>query len=383
MSDEGLRQLRTMVSVIDDANVFDGFADYSDVAGICRQVFAEQLSIGLRPDKADELVDLIRTHLASEMATRVLAVPIFGIELVELESLELGAMRVVPASLAHLDAANVRYDRTNVAKAIEITKAKFWLIGSASGTKRIAEIKFREQAALAAGMLAISAGSMYENGATGFRIGIVMSPVQARGRAAWLSWTEQKRDLSIHISGDGLQNFKINAALVEQFKNSGVFANAFALLQKDNHSPLEEAIVKAVYWYSDAHREAEPVMKLVKYWSCVEPFFSSDNKHITQSVSTGLATILVFGGFEFLPKSAYVETKKRIAKLYNLRSRALHGATHRHVSSEDAAELSQWVAWMLINMVVFAGNGYTKLEQIKGNVERLDAQATTTKRREK
>lgn len=292
-------------------------------------------------------------------------------------------MRVVPASLAHLDAANVRYDRTNVAKAIEITKAKFWLIGSASGTKRIAEIKFREQAALAAGMLAISAGSMYENGATGFRIGIVMSPVQARGRAAWLSWTEQKRDLSIHISGDGLQNFKINAALVEQFKNSGVFANAFALLQKDNHSPLEEAIVKAVYWYSDAHREAEPVMKLVKYWSCVEPFFSSDNKHITQSVSTGLATILVFGGFGFLPKSAYVETKKRIAKLYNLRSRALHGATHRHVSSEDAAELSQWVAWMLINMVVFAGNGYTKLEQIKGNVERLDAQATTTKRREK
>lgn len=88
MSDEGLRQLRTMVSVIDDANVFDGFAHYSDVAGICRQVFAEQLSIGLRPDKADELVDLIRTHLASEMATRVLAVPIFGIELVELESLE-------------------------------------------------------------------------------------------------------------------------------------------------------------------------------------------------------------------------------------------------------------------------------------------------------
>lgn len=376
MTDEELCQLRTMVSVIDDANVFDGLADYLDVDGACRDVLAEALSIGQVPDKADELVEFVRTRLASEIATRVFAIPIFGIELVDVEALVLGSMRVVPASPSHLDAANVRYVHANVAKAIELTKAKLWLTGSACGTKRIAEAKFRGQAALAAGMMAISAGSMYENGATGFRIGVVMSPVQARGRAVWLSWTEHNRDLTMHMSGDGLRNFRINAALVKQFNDSGVFASAFALLQKEGQSPLEEAIVKAVYWYSDAHREAESVMKLVKYWSCVEPFFSGDNKNITQSVSAGLATVLVFGGFGFLPKSAYVETKKRIAKLYNLRSRALHGAAHLHVSSKDASDLSQWVAWMLINMVVFTGNGYTNLEQIKENCERLDAKMT-------
>jgi hypothetical protein len=376
MTDEGLRHLRTMVSVIDDANVFDGLADYSDVAGACRDVFAEVLSGDQYPDKADELVEFIRTNLASEIATRVFAVPISGIELVEIDVLELGAMRVVPASQSHLDAANVKCDPKYLAKAIKSTNAKLWLIGSACGTKRIAEARFRGQAALAAGMLAITAGSTHENGTTGFRIGVEMSPVQGRGNPIWLSWTEQNRSLTVHMGGDGLQNFKITAALVEQLKDSGVFANAFALLQKEKHSPLEEAIVKAVYWYSDAHREAEPVMKLVKYWSCVETFFSFEKINITQSVTVGLATVLVFGGFGFLPKSAYVETKKRIAKLYNLRSKALHGAAHRHVSSEDASNLSQWVAWMLINMVVFAGNGYTKLEQIKRNSERLDAKMT-------
>lgn len=379
MTDEGLHQFRTMVSVVDDADVFDGLADYSDVAGACRDVLAELLSIGQRPDNAEELVELIRTRLVSKIQTRIFAVPILGLELVELEALELGSMRVVAAHVSHLDAANVRHDHTDLAKTIETTNAKLWLIGSACGTERVAEVKFRTQAELAVGMLAISAGSMYEDGATAFRIGVVMSPEQAYGKAAWFSWTEQKRDLTTHLNFVRSQNFKIDADLAQQFNDAGVFVKAFALLQKEVRSPLEEAVAKAVYWYSDAHREAVPVMKLVKYWSCVETFFSADNKDVAQAVSVGLTTVLVFGGFGFVPLANYAETKRRIAKLYNLRSRALHGAAHRHVSLKDASDLSQWVAWMLINMVVFTGNGYTKLEQVKRNCERLDAQATRHK----
>ena len=379
MTEEGLRHLRTIVSEVSDANVFNGLAGYSDVDGACRNIFAEALSLGRYPDGADELLDLIRTRLGSEMTTRVFAVLISGIEFVGIDALELGTMRLVLASKSHLDAANVKYDPAFLAKAIGSTKANFWLMGSARGTQGVAEARFRGQASLVAGMLAISAASMHENGATGFRIGAVMSPVQARGKAIWLSWIAPNRNLTIHIGGDGLQNFKINAALAEQFKDSGVFANAFALFQKEHKSPLEEAIVNAVYWYSDAHREAEPVMKLVKYWSCVESFFSSGKEKVTQSVSAGLATVLVFGGFEFLPRSAYIETKKRITKLYGLRSKALHRANYRHVSSEDASRLSQWVAWMLINMVQFAGSGYTNLGQVTKNSERLDALVTGRK----
>lgn len=225
------------------------------------------------------------------------------------------------------------------------------------------------------GILAIAAASMFKNGAKGFRISIVMSPVDAYGPSSWLSWTKRDQTLITHAKYLSSQDFKIDAELERQFRDSGLFFKALELLQADARTPLEDAIARAVYWYSDAHREAVPVMKLIKYWSCVETFFSKENKDITKSVSTGLACVLVFGGYNFVPRTDYAATKKRIAKLYGLRSRALHGAAHRHVLWQDAAVLSQWVAWMIINMVKFVERGYTRIEQIKEMSDKLDAQA--------
>lgn len=39
---------------------------------------------------------------------------------------------------------------------------------------------------------------------------------------------------------------------------------------------LKAAIVKATYWFTDAQRDQERVMQFVKYWSCIEAFFSTD-----------------------------------------------------------------------------------------------------------
>lgn len=94
--------------------------------------------------------------------------------------------------------------------------------------------------------------------------------------------------------------------------------------------------------------------------------------HLTQSVSTGLACVLVYGGYNFVPEAEYVSFKKRVATLYDLRSRAVHGAAYHHVSERNVADLSQWVAWMLINMVSFVERGYTKIGQIKAIADRLD-----------
>lgn len=376
MTDLGFNHFRTIVSTIHDADVFDGMANYADVYGACRGVFEESLSRGERPDDANELIDLVRLRLSTEIGLRTFAVPIFGLELVGIDSLELGAMRVVPARASYLDVAGVRYDKSYVAQIIAMTKARLWLIGSSLGTASIAQEKFRAQAELAVGMLAVSAASIFKQGASAIRIGVAMSDKEAYGRSGWLSWMERERDLMMHLGGLGSQTFKIDADLVRQFNDAGVFARAFALFQTEARTPLEEAITRAVHWYSDAHREAVPVMKLVKYWSCVEAFFSADKNRILQSVTTGLAAVLVFGGFEFVPLTAYAATKKRIVKLYDLRSLAVHGASLRHVSELDAANLSQWVAWMLLNMVSFVERGYTQVEQIKEICERLDAQST-------
>lgn len=84
-------------------------------------------------------------------------------------------------------------------------------------------------------------------------------------------------------------------------------------------------------------------MKLIKYWSAVETFFSTDEEKITRSVSVGLTGVLVYGGYAFVPEAEYMDFKKRVVQLYALRSRALHRASYDHVTDHDVDNLSKWV----------------------------------------
>jgi hypothetical protein len=147
---------------------------------------------------------------------------------------------------------------------------------------------------------------------------------------------------------------------------------AFAILRAPDRTELEEAIARTVYWYSDAHRDPVLVMKLIKYWSCVEAFFSFEKEEITHAVSAGLASILVFGGFRFVPLSEYGALKRQIVDLYSLRSRAVHRGSHQHTKERDVAQFSQWVAWMIISMVALVEQGYTNLKAVKAQTDRLD-----------
>jgi hypothetical protein len=222
------------------------------------------------------------------------------------------------------------------------------------------------------GMISICAASMYESGAAGFRIGTIMSPEQAYGSAAWLSWDHKKMAVMMHRKYIGSQNFQIDDHLVQQLTTSSVLKKAFDILESDKRTSLEESITRGIYWYSDAQRDQVLAMKLVKYWSCVEAFFAAENNDITRSVSTGLACVLVFGGYGFVPENEYAALKKRIVSLYKLRSRAVHRAAHQHVFYRDTSDLSKMVAQMLLNMISFAEQGHSEISEIKKSIDHLD-----------
>lgn len=372
LSDTGLAQIRTIVKTIDDADSFDGLAGYSDIWSSFKHILEDLLSNGMRPDNAAELLALIQERLRSEISNYTYAVPLFGIEMDGIDTVALGSMKIVQSPVPFLEDAGVVHDHADLPSIMDATKLYLWLIGSAEGTQRIAQEKFRKQAELAVGMLAVSAASIYECGASAFRIGIVMSPEDGHGRSIWLSWNDRTTKLTTHYKFISSQEFKINSDLLEQFGSSTTFARAFRIFESHNRTQLEEAIMRGFYWFSDAHRDPVPVMSFIKYWSCVETFFSADNKDITRSVSNGLAAVLVYGGFEFVPEPEYHSFKKRVTKLYNLRSRAVHGALYDHVSERNVSDLSQWAAWMLINMLYFVEYGYSEVGQIKTLSDRLE-----------
>ncbi len=370
MTDLGLRQLDVIAGALSDANLFNQEASDSDVRSVTRDVLTSCLSNGKRPNDGIELASMVSECVRAGIDERTFAAPIFGISLLGLSELPLGKFKIVPASTSFLESNGVQFEEDAVSPALN--HVAYWLVGTVRGTKGVAEQRFIAHAELLTGMLAISAASMYQHGAHSFRI-VVAITVQAHARSTWLSWSENHKAATTHLKFLGKQTFEVSAELLKQFDESGILTAACALFEAAERTPLQEAITRAVYWYSAAHRETIATMKLVKYWSSVETFFSADQKEITKSVSSGLAAVLVFGGFEFISVAEYGATMRRVAKLYAARSRAVHRGSHTHVTDLDAAELSRWVAWMLINMISFERLGYTSVERVRHEAKRLNS----------
>ncbi len=375
LSDSGYDHFRTVVDVLDRTDYFEGEAEYSDIWSAWRSAVGKWLSDGLAPENANEVIESITDLIVHTVDDHTFAVPLFGIELDGAESFDLGTMTILRLSVGILDTAGVAHDHADVSRVLESNKNQMWLRGTARGTPRVAQKRFAEQATLMVGMLAVAAGAMYERGAIAFRIGTVMTPEDAIGRSIWFSWRERDRSLTTHYASPRGQPFPVNKALGDESDMVRMIFRAFAMLQAKDRTDLEEAIARAIYWYSDAHRDPVLVMKLVKYWSCVEAFFTIENEEITQAVSAGLASLLVFGGFHFVPPSEYRTLKKQIVDLYKLRSRAVHRGSHQHTTERDVAQFSQWVAWMIISMVGLVEQGYTTLKEVKEQTNRLDGRS--------
>jgi hypothetical protein len=81
-------------------------------------------------------------------------------------------------------------------------------------------------------------------------------------------------------------------------------------------------------------------MRLLKFWSWEETFFSGDRTDITESVSFGLAASVVYGDFRFFGPQEYEGLKKGLKITYAQRSAATHRASHSHVSDKDVADSS-------------------------------------------
>jgi hypothetical protein len=245
-------------------------------------------------------------------------------------------------------------------------------MGTIRGTERIAKEEFRNRAHLATGMLAIMAASLFERGAHGFRVGIVMTPEEAYGRAQYLSWSEREKALAITYQFTRAQPFSVDADMLNNIEESAIGKRAFAILESEQRSDLEQAVVNAVHWYSDAHRDEVLVMRLLKYWSCIETFFSGDQQRITKSVAVGVAATLTHGGLGFARAEEYVDLQRRLTKLYGLRSRAAHRASFGHVSAIDAADLSQWISWLILTAIALVERGVQSRAQLVSWTRRVD-----------
>lgn len=375
LTDHGTAQVEQIVKTTVEADPYAGLADYADVWSASWKTLEELVSSGQMADSAQEWLGLISSRIKPQIHSRAIVVPFVGVELKGIEELVLGSFKLLRPSIRHLEAMGVQHKWADLPKIIAgYRNGELWLHGCACGTPRVAERRFRTLADLVAGLLAVAVAVLSKSGATRVFISPNMTGHDSHGDATWFSWEDEGAEFTIHRSGIRGVPFEIGSGLRDELYQASVISTAMRIFESEIRTPLEEAIARGFHWFADAHRDPTPVMQFVKYWSCIETFFSIDDEEITRSVSVGVAAVLVFGGFEFAPREHYATVKKRVASLYGLRSRAVHRAARSHITESDVRELSRYAAQLLINAVSFVERGYQRPDEVKRHSRRLDEQ---------
>ncbi len=372
LTQKGLTELRELTQTLFDMQMLGNLVGYEDVASSLRSLYGKLLMEPNATCTSADLINSICQDLKSRIRKHRFAVPLSGIRLEDISKLDLGPVWLVSDLRPTLAEAGESPVCRYVSGALEAVGSATWLVGDIEGTVDVARDRFSSLATLSLGLLAIYGAISYERGATNFRLCTQMDAETTSARGTYLHWHVGQPNVVVNYQLLKHQTLQIDSESADRIHAEQLFERGFVLAAGTGSSQLEMAVIRAIHWFSDAQRDLNVVMQFVKYWSCVEAFFTDSHK-VVRSVSSGLATTLVAGGYGLYPPDAYFDLKKRISKLYVARCKAVHQGHHDHVNWKDVSELSEWCAWLILTMLSLLERGYTSTQEIRAQVYRLDA----------
>jgi hypothetical protein len=370
LSEQGVEALRRLVESLASLPVLTNNVSVGDINEQVLQCYSGWLNKGLQPT-SQEFLEEVTDSLLSQVKCYEFLVKIEGIDLNGLNKLNLGSVRIQRSEPELLDSFEFDdgIDRESIYAQF---KDSLWLIGSAKGSSNTAFERFGYRAVLTVGILGICGAVLYSGAIRRSRVRVELSPLENRKPVPTLAWEVGGKNPSMSLNFGPEQNLSINAKSVAYLSETCFLNQLSKLPDKENRSQLEDAILRAVYWFSEAYRDRHPTMQFIKLWSCAECFFSIDNELITEQNAQGIATILTFSGFGIVEVENYSKVKREVKRLYKLRSKAVHRAQFSHIDLKDLDALSRWVAWVVISMVALCEKGYTELRQIREQIQRFD-----------
>lgn len=190
LTDKGIAALREIGGVLKDSGIFLK-VEPSDISSALREVFRELLSNSLRPDDADELIELVRLRLDEKKKNYWFAVPVNGLDLDGVESVRLGDLTLRAGTPEVLYSLGAKLsEKMDTAKQLGKRPCLF---GCVFGTEAYAKRIFGFRAGLAIGIVSTLAAMSYEAGAAPFRITLEMTPDGARAAARYVFGVTRSR----------------------------------------------------------------------------------------------------------------------------------------------------------------------------------------------
>jgi hypothetical protein len=375
LSTVGLAALRRLTSLISD---IPEVRDACSPKEIAEEVFERYNTwvLSTRQPSGREFTDDVLRALRAKVKIHEFLIAIEGIDIGDQEAIDLGSMRICKADRRLLEGVELG-GTLSPDWVYGLFQDKLWLTGKSEGSPAVALQKFEHRAALTVGLLAVCGALLYKGAIWRSHVRLASA---SSSRAAWsiLCWELGGAEPHLINSSEGTQSLPLSAESISYLRRVCFLDRIMALLQEEQRTEVQDAIVRALYWFGDAHSDLNPVMRFIKLWTCVECFFAIEETEITEANARGIATLLTFAGFGIVEPKDYLKFKRRLKSLYKLRSRAIHRAEFNLVENADLEAFSHWVAWMIVSMVALAERGYGTLAAVKDQALRLDRITAST-----
>lgn len=370
LSDKGIGALRRLIQSLTNLPSLANVVSVREINRAVQKSYRTWMERGLQP-LGQEFVDDVVSSLLGDVKLYTFLVQIEGVDLKIQETLQLGTFRLQRSNPTLFDGIKFGgvLDRPTIYSQF---KDGSWLIGSVKGSQDVALEQFEYRAELIVGILGICGAILYKGSIWRSRVRAVTSPHGHRKAVSSLRWEDGGENPSLSRNWGSEQDLPLTAESVTYLLEICFLEQLSSLPDIEDRSELQDAIVRSIYWFAESYKDRTPIMQFVKLWTCVECFFAIDKVKITELNAAGISTILTFAGYEIVDPKDYPEFKRRVKKMYDLRSRAVHRAEFGHVETEDLEDLSLWTAWIVISMVSLAEKGYQTLRQVHEQTSRLD-----------
>lgn len=363
-----LRLVRTVEMQLPSRNI----VLYDDIYQACKIELGRMYEQEEPVKEISSFITSVEAAIKNEISTYRFYTTLDGLSLVFMDKLKIGRLilQVPDSSVLKNCVANEAMISTTWARM----KRGLWISVEITGSKNYAERRFFEDVKAACGLLAVSFTTVLERGACGIRLIPSMDGRVRPSSARWFSIEPSSNSLCTSVSMCGFQSIALNDVHAKELLTLTWFINLTEIIQKDNCSDTEEAVRRSIYWFFDAQADTSIEMQLVKFWSCIECFFSFENSgNTTIKIKRGLTALLTLGSFRFVSLDTWRSLEGEIEKLYDLRSLAVHDARHSHVSEHHVITVSKWAAWTILEITGLISMGYKTRVQIKEQTDRLSA----------
>lgn len=279
-------------------------------------------------------------------------VPVGGIEIIDLDHLELGNIRLeliqgdklehilqrmhsITRLTIHTDKEKdwiVKQDREEITSIFGgKVSSNYEIIAEPDRAMEIAVLETSRSLEL----LRYSIWAVHPNGAQRIDVGLMSDTLKGRRNAIALSETQflsrwKRTTLPL----------RIEPSTMHKLRNAGVFKLS-NIMKKSNKTNLETCLLRFLHWISDSYSQTEMENQLVSLLVGLEAVFGSGNN------SVGFGSAMMIG--ESL--SDRKKIKEKVSVLYKYRNGVVHGSKNNLIVVEDVHYLRNITMKLMINIL--------------------------------